>query len=303
MSEQQTEYLLAKAPNEIERLQKWGRVWEPEAEAMLDQIGVQPGWRCLDLGCGPMGIVGALSRRVGPTGRVVAADINPKQLAAARELAEREGLSNVEFVHADAYHTGLPRESFDLVHVRFMFTPLGRGELLLRELLALTCPGGVIATEEADDSSYICYPPQPAWERLKALTFAAFERAGGDANAGRRMYGLLRHAGLEEIKARAATLALPAGHPFRQWPIESTMATRMTETAEGPVCRPCAQLNRTGQQTVSPGHSLEGGAVSETADILVVYHSQTGNTEKLAKAIYDSLEIEKERHIFDVIKV
>ncbi len=90
MSTLSNEYLLARAPNEVERLQKWGRIWEPEAEAMLDQIGIQPGWRCLDLGCGPMGILRGLSRRVGPSGSVVAADLNPKQLAAARELTESE---------------------------------------------------------------------------------------------------------------------------------------------------------------------------------------------------------------------
>jgi ubiquinone/menaquinone biosynthesis C-methylase UbiE len=219
-------YLLSEAPDEIERLQKWGRIWEPEAKAMLDQIGVQAGWRCLDLGCGPMGILSALSHRVGPEGRVVAADLNPKQLTAARELTEREGLTNIEFVQADAFDTRLPAESFDLVHVRFVFTPLGRDQELMHELLRLTRPGGVIATEEADDCSYICYPPQPAWEKLKALTFAAFERAGGDANAGRRMYGILREAGLENVMVRASSLALPAGHPYRLWPLESTKATR-----------------------------------------------------------------------------
>lgn len=145
---------------------------------MLDHIGVQPGWRCIDLGCGPMSILSALSRRVGPMGHVVAADINPSQLAAARELTEQEGLTNMEFVEADAFDTRLPRESFDLVHVRFVFTPLGRDEAPMQELLALTRPGGMVVTQEADDCSYVCYPPQPAWERLKAFTFAAFELAG-----------------------------------------------------------------------------------------------------------------------------
>lgn len=226
-------YLLAQGPNEVERLQKWGRIWEPEAEAMLDQIAIQPGWRCLDLGCGPMGILGALSRRVGPTGRVVGADINPQQLDAARELTQGEGLTNIEFVEADAFHTGLPRESFDLVHVRFMFSPLGKDQALMQELLALTRPGGVVVTQEADDCSYICDPPQEAWERLKALTADAFERAGGDAKAGRRMYGVLRHAGLEDVQSRAVALALPPGHPYRRWPIESTMATRPKTRAWG----------------------------------------------------------------------
>jgi SAM-dependent methyltransferase len=219
-------YLLSQGPNEIQRLQSWGRVWEPEAETMLDRIGVQAGWRCLDLGCGPMGILGALGRRVGVAGKVVAADINPEQLDAARELTQREGLTNIEFVQADAFDTGLLGESFDLVHVRFLFSPLGRDETLMQELLRLVRPGGVVVAQEADESSYISYPPQEAWERLKRLTAAAFARGGGDANAGRRMYGLLRKAGLQDVEARAAALALPAGHPFRRWPLESTIATR-----------------------------------------------------------------------------
>ena len=174
MATEDSGYLLSQGPDEIRRLQSWGRVWEPEAETMLDHIGVQPGWRCLDLGCGPMGILRALSRRVGDAGQVVAADINPKQLDAARELTQREGLTNIEFVKVDAFDTGLPRESFDLVHVRFLFSPLGRDEALMQELLRLLRPGGVLAAQEADECSYICYPPQEAWERLKTLTAAAF---------------------------------------------------------------------------------------------------------------------------------
>ncbi len=96
----------------------------------------------------------------------------------------------------------------------------------MQELLRLVRPGGIIAVQEADECSYIAYPPQPAWDRLKALTAAAFERGGGDANAGRRMYGVLLRAGLEAIAARAVSLALPAGHPYRRWPLESNLATR-----------------------------------------------------------------------------
>ncbi len=57
---------------------------------MLDRIGIRTGWRCLDLGCGPMGILRALGRRTGPTGCVIGADIYRARLAAAREHAERE---------------------------------------------------------------------------------------------------------------------------------------------------------------------------------------------------------------------
>jgi hypothetical protein len=51
-------YLLAGGSAELERLRLQARVWEPEAEALLDRIGVQAGWRCVDLGCGAMGFWG-----------------------------------------------------------------------------------------------------------------------------------------------------------------------------------------------------------------------------------------------------
>ena len=47
-------YLLSSGAAELERLRLQARVWEPEAEHLLDRIGVEPGWRCLDLGCGGM---------------------------------------------------------------------------------------------------------------------------------------------------------------------------------------------------------------------------------------------------------
>jgi hypothetical protein len=49
-------YLLASAM-EAERLQLQAQVWQPAAEEMLDAIGIQPGWFCLDLGCGAMGFL------------------------------------------------------------------------------------------------------------------------------------------------------------------------------------------------------------------------------------------------------
>jgi SAM-dependent methyltransferase len=219
-------YLLAQAPNEVDRLQSWARSWEPETEALLERSPVQAGWQAVDLACGPMGVIGPLSQRVGPAGRVVAADLDPGMLSAARRYAEATGLTNVDFVEANVYQSGLPRASFDLVHARFMFAPLGREESLLEEMISLTRPGGVIVSQESDASGYICHPPQPAWERLKQLTVEAFARGGGNYSAGRHTYGRFRHAGLENVQARAACLALPAGHPFRLWPIESALAFR-----------------------------------------------------------------------------
>src|SRR5574341_640738 len=95
-------YLLAGGSAELERLRLQARVWEPEAEIMLDHIGLQAGGNCVDLGCGAMGILGPLSRRVGPQGHVVGVDTDAKQLAAARDFVRENQLGNVEILELDA---------------------------------------------------------------------------------------------------------------------------------------------------------------------------------------------------------
>ena len=97
---------------EIERLHIQSAAMVPDTERMLELIGVREGWSCLDIGCGPGGIVGLLSKRVGWTGRVVGLDMNIGFLETARATAP----SKVEFVVADAYGSNLPAGHRSCVH-------------------------------------------------------------------------------------------------------------------------------------------------------------------------------------------
>lgn len=121
--------------------------WGFQAESLLDGIGPQPGWTCLDLGCGAAGILVPLSRRVGPAGFVVGVDLNAHHLAAARALVQHARLTNVEILRRDIYDTGLPRDAFDFVHARLANASTEHHEDLLAESLALARPGAVVALE------------------------------------------------------------------------------------------------------------------------------------------------------------
>lgn len=212
--------------SETERLRLQAQVWQPAAAALLDAIDIQPGATCLDMGCGSRGILALLAQRVGPSGRVVGIELDDAHGRAARQHIADAGLDNVELIQGDIYDTGLERASFDLVHGRFLFAPLGRADDLLREMIALTRPGGVIATQEPDQSSWDYLPPRPIWPRVKQLFEDVFPRFGGNANAGKTTYGLLRAAGLEEVRVRAAALALQDCHPYMQTPIVGLQAMR-----------------------------------------------------------------------------
>ena len=219
-------YLLSDSAVELERLRLQAKVWEPSAEAMLDRVGIRPGWNCVDLGCGAMGILRPLSVRVGGAGEVVGVDADALQLAAARAYVQEEGLENVRILEQDAYRTALPGESFDFAHVRFLFAPVGRDDELLTELLRLTKPGGTIAVQEPDSSAWGYYPQSPEWERLKEAILAAFRSGGGDFDAGRRTHQMLRRVGLEDIQVRAAVVALQGQHPYKRVPVQFATSLR-----------------------------------------------------------------------------
>lgn len=212
-----TDYILS-GPEEKDRLQLQARLWEPKAEALLDEIGIQPGWHCLDVGCGAMGILGPLSRRVGPKGKVVGIDKDPVLLAAAREYVQDEGLANVEVVEADARNSGLPHNSFDFVHTRFVLV-FGSAEQILAEMLALARPGGILAVQESDQRSWHFYPENETWPRLKNALEAAFVQIGGNANLGQVILPMLRKLGLVEPRLRAETLAVQGGHAYLNMPL------------------------------------------------------------------------------------
>jgi SAM-dependent methyltransferase len=223
-------YLLT-ATTEVERLRLQSRTLQPVAEALLDEIGVQPGWRCLDVACGPMGVLGPLARRAGPTGAVVGSDAEPLMLDAARAYLDEEGLpsqgaASVELMRDDAYASALPAATFDLTHVRFLFAPAGRDDELLPQLRRLTRPGGIIAAEEPDTGSWRVYPKSPAFDRLRDVVIAGFHASGGDLDAGRRLYGLFTGAGLQDVRLRAGLVALPPAHPYLRAPIQFAVSLR-----------------------------------------------------------------------------
>jgi SAM-dependent methyltransferase len=199
-------YPLEHHAGEIERLRIQGDAMAPDTRVMLDRIGVAPGWRCLDIGCGPGGITDLLSERVGPSGRVIGLDMDEQHLAHARTSAR----ANVEFLRGDAYGSDLPSGMFDLVHMRFVASTAGGPERLLREAMRLTRPGGIVALQEPDGSTLNCYPPHPAWDKLKAALLGAFAGVGADLTLARRLYALARQAGLEDVQYRPFLIGVRA---------------------------------------------------------------------------------------------
>ena len=65
---------------EQQRLVLMSRLLDPIEDAYIAKLGVGPGWRCLELGCGNGSIAQALAARVAPMGHVVASHIDLRYL-------------------------------------------------------------------------------------------------------------------------------------------------------------------------------------------------------------------------------
>jgi SAM-dependent methyltransferase len=91
---------------------------QPYTDALLAAAAVRAADRVIDVGCG-CGETTRLCARTAVGGHAVGVDLSAAMLARARARAAEQGITNVEFVQADAQVHEFTSESFDLVVSRF----------------------------------------------------------------------------------------------------------------------------------------------------------------------------------------
>ena len=110
-------------------------------QVLLDRWDIRPGTRVLEPGCGGGRLTELLAQAVGPTGRVIACDLSPGMLRAARA---RRLPAWVRLLRAEAARLPLPAGSVDLVVCFCVFPHFTRPEQVLAELARALSPGGTL---------------------------------------------------------------------------------------------------------------------------------------------------------------
>ena len=195
---------------ELARLEFLEAAADPITWRILDGIGVQPGWRCLEVAGGAGSVAHGLAERVGPTGHVLAIDLDP------RFLFPSTG-PNLEVRQADLMVDALDAGAFDLVHTRHLLAHIGargRPEAVAR-LVAAVRPGGWLVVEDIDATTVLVSAPDPGVQHAADAVVAGMcrliEARGGDPHIGRRLPVLLEAAGLVDIDVDAITPFVRAG--------------------------------------------------------------------------------------------
>jgi demethylmenaquinone methyltransferase/2-methoxy-6-polyprenyl-1,4-benzoquinol methylase len=154
------------------------RLWK---RFTIDQSGVRPGQKVLDIAGGTGDLARAFQERVGPTGTVLLTDINASMLARGRDRMLDEGRV-IEVVRCDAERLPFPDRTFDCVSVAFGLRNMTHKDLALAEMYRVLRPGGRLLVLEFSkvwsplDPLYRLYTMQllPAMGKLVANDSASY---------------------------------------------------------------------------------------------------------------------------------
>jgi SAM-dependent methyltransferase len=193
---------------------------DPTSVRRLEAVGVDAGWRCLEVGAGRGSIARWLADRVGPSGGVIALDLDTSLLGGLEQAL------NVDAVCGDVLDIELPERSLDLVHTRLALMHIPERRRALERIVSWLRPGGWVVVEELDWMATLTDP-----DADRVALFRAFNDALPtiDFECGRALLGELRAAGLLDVAADLRVDVVEGATALAQW--EQLSIQALTEEA------------------------------------------------------------------------
>jgi ubiquinone/menaquinone biosynthesis C-methylase UbiE len=184
----------------------------------------------LEAGCG-VGSQTVILARTSPEARFVSMDISLESLEAAKRAVDAEKLRNVSFRQGDIFALPFAEAEFDHVFVCFVLEHLADPAAALASLIRVLKPGGSITAIEGDHGSAYFHPDSPPARKAIQCLVDLQARAGGDALIGRRLYPLLIHAQLKEVRVSPRMVYADGGATDLQEGFTKKTFTAMIEGA------------------------------------------------------------------------
>ncbi len=201
--------------NARERLALLESLADPSTIRHLERLGVAAGWRCWEAGGGGGSITAWFCQRAGPTGRVVATDLDTR-------FVDALDYPNLEVRRHDIVVEAPPGDAFDLIHARALLVHLPAREMVIDRMVAALRPGGWLLLEEPD---YISKIPDPGndprandvFARVRSAEVRWMAEGGIDERFGRHLYASLLRRGLEEVDAEGRVPMARGGTPLARF--------------------------------------------------------------------------------------
>ena len=191
---------------ERERLAAIEAIADPFTIECLEKIGVGNGWSCLEIGAGGGSIAEWLCHRVGPTGRVVATDLQTKFL---------EGIEapHLEVRRHDITKADCEEETYDLVSARKVLEHLADPLEALGRMAKAVRPGGWLLVEDTDLATFrrFSHAHPNRVDRAYMKFIEAMSRNGFQPTFAKELADRFRERGFQDVQF---VCPIPVGFDF-----------------------------------------------------------------------------------------
>ena len=118
------------------------------ASVIIDLLGLQPGMKVLDAGCGPGRLAIPAAKAIGSQGELTALDIQAGMLARVQEKARTAGLSNIRLMQVELGKGKLEMAYYDRAMLVTVLGEIPEQEAALQEIYQALKPGGILSVTE-----------------------------------------------------------------------------------------------------------------------------------------------------------
>ena len=147
--------------------------------AIAGLMQVKPGMTVAEVGAGSGYLARFLADKVGPTGRVLANELEPKMVAYMTERAAKDGIKNLTVVKGEATSTGFDQGSVDAMAAVYAFSFFDQPEAMLKSMNASLKPNGLMLIVDSPREGLDKTAPGMDADEVVALAEAAgFTRVG-----------------------------------------------------------------------------------------------------------------------------
>ncbi len=188
---------------ERKRLSAMESLWDPGSQALLDELGVGAGWRCLEVGAGGGSLVEWMADR-GAT--VMAIDIDTR-------FIEPFASDAIEVRRIDVRTDELPQSQFDLVHARLVLEHLNDRRQILERLAATLRPGGWMMIEDYDWTGFGFEGQDPKLDVVAEALIGFMQKAGFERDYGRHVVNDIAAAGLTDVRGEGRARVIDSSDP------------------------------------------------------------------------------------------
>lgn len=189
--------------DERARISGMEALWDPGTRALLDELGLGSGWKCLEVGAGGGSLVEWMAQR---GARVTAIDIDTR-------FVESLASDVIDVRRVDVRTDELPQAEFDLVHARLVLEHLSDRTQILARLAGTLRPGGWIVIEDYDWSRFGFDGDDPDIVRVAEAILGFMQQAGFERDYGRRVVAEIADAGFTEVRGEGRVRIIDSTSP------------------------------------------------------------------------------------------